>query len=342
MKRTIDDNTRLREEATLAARDLLQRYKSEHPRWDDDRTPIDDLVSWLDIAVATFHPSDQPAGTYGFLEPNEDLIWLCRNLAETLRRFTLAHELGHAILHRGASQHVNLDALAIARQDSQPIEDNEHDVSPSQDTVSHDNLCLQLDVREEVRGPVELEQMQEQLGPGISYDPRSDRELSANIFAAELLMPLARVRALYFSEQVPPNTLANLFGVSHSAMLNRLAGLLEDPTDEDDHLDTSQQRNAAGNHKGLPLRMDALPNAAKKQYDEFQRAAIEAPTPALIVAGPGSGKTSTLIGRAEYLVDTLGVAPEHILALTFSRKAAEEMADRLGQVLQDTSSGFPT
>ncbi|MDQ6644252.1 MAG: ATP-dependent helicase, partial [Chloroflexota bacterium] len=72
----------------------------------------------------------------------------------------------------------------------------------------------------------------------------------------------------------------------------------------------------------------------KTRYDEFQQTAIEAPTPALIVAGPGSGKTSTLIGRAEYLIDALGVQPEHILALTFSRKAAQEMQERLTLSLQ--------
>ena len=79
----------------------------------------------------------------------------------------------------------------------------------------------------------------------------------------------------------------------------------------------------------------------KKEYDEFQQAAIEAPTPALIVAGPGSGKTSTLIGRVEYLIETQGVAPEQILALTFSRKAAEEMQERLHAVM-DAQASFPT
>ncbi|MGZ6366490.1 MAG: UvrD-helicase domain-containing protein, partial [Ktedonobacteraceae bacterium] len=78
----------------------------------------------------------------------------------------------------------------------------------------------------------------------------------------------------------------------------------------------------------------------KKEYDEFQQAAIEAPTPALIVAGPGSGKTSTLIGRVEYLIDTQDVAPEHVLALTFSRKAAEEMQERLHAVM-DPQGTFP-
>src|SRR5205807_2529877 len=57
-----------------------------------------------------------------------------------------------------------------------------------------------------------------------------------------------------------------------------------------------------------------------------------------IVAGPGSGKTSTLIGRIEYLIHTLNIQPEHILALTFSRKATQEMEDRLRQALADKSA----
>ncbi len=56
-------------------------------------------------------------------------------------------------------------------------------------------------------------------------------------------------------------------------------------------------------------------------------------TPALVVAGPGSGKTSTLIGRAAYLIREQDIAPEHILALTFSRKAAGEMQERLDKML---------
>ncbi|HET8910518.1 MAG TPA: ATP-dependent helicase, partial [Ktedonobacteraceae bacterium] len=63
------------------------------------------------------------------------------------------------------------------------------------------------------------------------------------------------------------------------------------------------------------------------------QAAIEAPTPALIVAGPGSGKTSTLIGRASYLIKQQEIPATQLLALTFSRKAAEEMQQRLQQEL---------
>src|SRR5581483_7904278 len=164
-----------------------------------------------------------------------------------------------------------------------------------------------------------------------SYDPRSQRELMANIFAAELLMPLERVHALYLAQQVPPNMLVSTFGVSNTAMLNRLAGLLKSPTIERLSDITVQE---------VPTAQDEQPSP-KKQYDEFQQAAIQAPTPALIVAGPGSGKTSTLIGRTEYIIRTLDVSPQQILALTFSRKAAQEMEERLQQLLSTSAYALP-
>src|SRR5947209_16728334 len=94
----------LRVEAVEAAQSLLQHYKAAHPEWTNDRTPVDDIAAWLGLSVETFHPNDYPPGTYGFLEPGEDLVWLCRDLSSSLRRFTLAHELGHARLHRAAGK----------------------------------------------------------------------------------------------------------------------------------------------------------------------------------------------------------------------------------------------
>ena len=69
--------------------------------------------------------------------------------------------------------------------------------------------------------------------------------------------------------------------------------------------------------------------------DQQRNVILAGDGPLSILAGPGSGKTSTLIGRTEYLIRTLGIAPQNILALTFSRKAAEEMEERLGLVLGD-------
>src|SRR3989440_1924716 len=307
----------IRQEAVAAARHLLLLYKAEHPTWTDTRTPVDDLVSWAGLQVETFHVKDYPEGTYGFLEPDEDLIWLCRTLPESLRRFTLAHELGHAVLHRDNAHRSQLLQESGQAASLPPA-------SQFLPELSREDPCQQPDVQEEVVGQNEQELLREVLGIGQSYNPRSERELAANIFAAELLMPIEQVRTLYLHEHIPTTGLANLFDVSNAAMLNRLVSLATEP------LVPSQP-----GPQGLPS--NDTKTIAKKQYDEFQKAAIEAPTPALIVAGPGSGKTSTLIGRTEYLINTLAVQPEHILALTFSRKAAQEMQERLGQVLQRDS-----
>src|SRR6266566_4175240 len=293
--------------AAEMAHQVLQSFRESNPQWIDDRTPLDKLTSWLGMEVTTFHPDDYPQGTYGFLEPGENLVWLRRDLPETLRRFTLAHELGHAILHR------QIGYRHITFNPPQPGQESEQG-------MSREDPCQTQDVREEAMGFIYQEQAEELLGIGLSYDPRSQRELEANIFAAELLMPLERIRALYLTKQLPANKLASVFDVSNAAMLNRVAGLLVE-TRETPGQGEVEQTGAA--------------SPPKKQYDEFQQAAIEAPTPALIVAGPGSGKTSTLIGRAEYIIRTLDVPPEHILALTFSRKAAQEMEERLQRLLAD-------
>ena len=63
---------------------------------------------------------------------------------------------------------------------------------------------------------------------------------------------------------------------------------------------------------------------------EEQAAVIEAPLePGLVVAGAGSGKTETMASRVVYLVATGQVRPEQVLGLTFTRKAAAALAQRI-------------
>jgi ATP-dependent DNA helicase UvrD/PcrA len=63
--------------------------------------------------------------------------------------------------------------------------------------------------------------------------------------------------------------------------------------------------------------------------DPQQRAAATAPAPVLIVAGPGTGKTRTLTHRIAYRISEGRVRAGQCLALTFTRRAAEEMRQRL-------------
>src|SRR5215469_11222659 len=325
MYREITMDNAMRTIAEHAAQLLLNQYRTTHPQWTGEKTPIDDLVQWVGLGIETFHPDDYERGVHGFVDPDEDenLIWLRRDLQEAFRRFTLAHELGHAILHCHSGNRL----AQLAQQYPTAI-----NISPSHQEIaelpepSRTDPCADDDIQEDMTSILDEEQFQEALGIGQSYDPRSQREMAANIFAAEILLPRDRVLACYIEEQIDPRTLANRFGVSQAALLNRLAGMLKPapPAPPIPAPSPSQDKPTA-----------------KKRYDEFQQAAIEAPTPALIVAGPGSGKTSTLIGRAEYLIAKLGVQPQHILALTFSRKAAGEMQERL-QTILDAGSILPT
>ncbi len=66
-----------------------------------------------------------------------------------------------------------------------------------------------------------------------------------------------------------------------------------------------------------------------------QVAVIEAPlAPLLVVAGAGSGKTETMAARVVWLVANGLVQPDQVLGLTFTRKAAGELADRIGARLR--------
>ena len=80
---------------------------------------------------------------------------------------------------------------------------------------------------------------------------------------------------------------------------------------------------------------DAAPRQKDAALTAEQHAALTArPVPTLVLAGPGAGKTRILVGRLQWLLER-GEDPQRIVAVTFTRRAALEMRERLAAVLPD-------
>ena len=71
---------------------------------------------------------------------------------------------------------------------------------------------------------------------------------------------------------------------------------------------------------------------------EQQRVVDHAGGPLLVLAGPGTGKTTTLVEAIADRIENRGVDPAQILVLTFSRKAAESLRDRVTARVGRTTS----
>lgn len=78
-----------------------------------------------------------------------------------------------------------------------------------------------------------------------------------------------------------------------------------------------------------------LNNAQQKAVDHFKG-------PALVLAGPGSGKTLVIVHRIRKLIEHYSVPPENILVVTFSRAAAHEMQERFYQLVKSPAASKVT
>ena len=65
-----------------------------------------------------------------------------------------------------------------------------------------------------------------------------------------------------------------------------------------------------------------------KRNPSQQRAIAHLSGPMMVLAGPGSGKTSVIVERTAYMTTEGGISPSNILVVTFSRAAAKEMKER--------------
>lgn len=90
----------------------------------------------------------------------------------------------------------------------------------------------------------------------------------------------------------------------------------------------------SGSQENLPVALSVQPGSLLDGLNEEQRRAVVASEgPVIVLAGPGTGKTRTLVYRLAYLIGVRGVAPGRITAVTFTNKAAAEIRQRVVELL---------
>ncbi|HWQ75235.1 MAG TPA: UvrD-helicase domain-containing protein [Syntrophomonas sp.] len=99
------------------------------------------------------------------------------------------------------------------------------------------------------------------------------------------------------------------------------------PASKEPTLDSEEERSGSA---GAAATQAAASADMAQELNPQQWEAVSAAEPAIIVnAGPGTGKTKTLVSRIAYLVQECGVDPARITAVTFTNQAAGEMRERL-------------
>ena len=152
------------------------------------------------------------------------------------------------------------------------------------------------------------------------YSPAERREREANVFAREFLLPTSLLRHCYRVDRHDARTIAAETGLPDSLVVAQLSRALLTP-------ELTEAAAQAAGHADVP----------EVQLDPSQEQAARVDHgPFLLEAGPGTGKTRTLVARVVHLLEQ-GVSPSSILALTFSNKAAEEMRARVALVAPEAA-----
>lgn len=231
----------------------------------------------LDLILTWVEPDDpQLKGARAAFDQQCGLIYCAKDGDIGERAMRVAHEIGHVRVH--------VRSMTCAPSDI--------DGSQSMELA-----------------PVGLQRVED-------YGGRERRELQANVFARELLLPRGIARRLHLDDGLGAAEIAERIGLSLDLVRQQLLDALL-----------------------LPPVEPELPKPAVPRRDDpsQMRAAAHRGSPFLLQAGPGTGKTRTLVDRVLGLLAE-GVDPATIAILTFSNRAAGEVAERVATQARDESA----
>lgn len=244
----------------------------------DTTALITAAVAHLDLELVWLESGD-PAlkNARAVFDEQSGTIWCEKTGDGADHALLVAHELGHARVHANS---------AVCTTD---------DIDPSRSTETV---------------PVGLQRVED-------YGARERRELQANVFAREFLLPQSLARRLHIEEAMTASAIASRMGLPKALVRQQIFDALLLPTEEEvtpaetstdtPRSDPSQDRAAA--HRGAPF---------------------------LLQAGPGTGKTRTLVKRVKSLIAE-DIDPSSLLILTFSNRAAGELLERLMAIVPEAA-----
>ena len=236
-------------------------------------------VAHLDLELVDLAPGDPALKNARAVFDEQSGTICCETSGDVIDRTLLvAHELGHAHVHAGST--------ACTKDDI--------DLSRSTEVV-----------------PVGLQRVED-------YGTRERRELQANVFAREFLLPRSFARRLYIDKTMTASAIASHMNLPKALVRQQIFDALL-----------------------LPMVEDVAPAMASSYTpspDQSQdRASTHRGAPFLLQAGPGTGKTRTLVKRVESLLAE-GVDPASLLVLTFSNRAAGELLERLVAIVPEAAA----
>jgi Zn-dependent peptidase ImmA (M78 family) len=152
----------------------------------------------------------------------------------------------------------------------------------------------------------------------VDYGRKQRREVQMDLFAREFLLPRSIVRRLHVEERLSATAIAERLEAPFAVVAQQLFDALLLPVIE------------------FPAAEETV---ARALNPEQIAAAAYRGCAYLLEAGPGTGKTQTLAARIEGLLAD-GIDPRRILVLTFSNKAAREMAERIAAKNKDAAAAM--
>jgi superfamily I DNA/RNA helicase len=266
------------EPVRVAAAELHDKLVAAGCDPDDPFAVIGAAVELFDLELIWLDPNS-PAlkGARALFDDQTGTICASNGGSADERAQLVAHEIGHVVVHASSSSC------------------SDHDIDPSRSTEA---------------APVGLQRVED-------YGARERRELQANVFAREFLLPRPRARGLFLAGATARG-IAEKLGLALDLVRQQLLdALLLPPAPPAAQADAAQAR----------IRPDPSQD----------RAAAHRGAPSQLQAGPGTGKTRTLIKRIVSLLAE-NVDPSTILVLTFSNRAAGELAERLARAAPEAAA----